>query len=130
MGLDEGRWLSGEIASRLLREWVSAVESGDPRRVASLYAEDALLLGTFSAAERVGPGAILAYFEELLEAAVGVEIVSEQPFCGSEFASSCGLYNFILGGKVVEARYSFVFVKEGNDWKIRSHHSSLVPESA
>ncbi|MBT5171364.1 MAG: SnoaL-like domain-containing protein, partial [Candidatus Nitrosopelagicus sp.] len=43
--------------------------------------------------------------------------------------TNSGLYNFIVDGKTVNARYSFVFIKTGNDWKILSHHSSVLPES-
>jgi uncharacterized protein (TIGR02246 family) len=40
------------------------------------------------------------------------------------------IYEFTLGatGDKVKARYSFVYVYEGNQWKIAHHHSSVMPE--
>ena len=40
-----------------------------------------------------------------------------------------GLYNFITGGKTIEARFSFVYSKNDTEWKIISHHSSVLPET-
>lgn len=41
-----------------------------------------------------------------------------------------GIYEFKFGatGDIVKARYSFVYQKEGESWKIAHHHSSQMPE--
>ena len=41
-----------------------------------------------------------------------------------------GMYEFEMGanGNVVQARYSFVYIKDGDSWKIAHHHSSQMPE--
>ena len=39
-----------------------------------------------------------------------------------------GLYNFIVSGEKIEARFSFVFLKTNNKWEIISHHSSILPK--
>jgi hypothetical protein len=44
-----------------------------------------------------------------------------------------GMYNFTVGPadarQVVEARFTFVYVKnENGEWKIAHHHSSLKPQ--
>lgn len=41
-----------------------------------------------------------------------------------------GIYEFKFGatGDVVKARYSFVYTKQGDEWKIAHHHSSQMPE--
>jgi len=45
-----------------------------------------------------------------------------------------GMYTFELGDgadrKPVKARFSYMWNKEGNDWKITHHHSSVVPGDA
>ena len=41
-----------------------------------------------------------------------------------------GIYEFKFGatGDIVKARYSFVYTRDGDSWKIAHHHSSQMPE--
>ena len=121
--------MSDSIASELLQKWVSTVKSGDPKQVANLYRDDGILLGTFSNKERIGHELILEYFENLLKSPVEVEIVSEHASVSESVAVNSGLYNFVTDGKTINARFSFVYHKSNNEWKITSHHSSVIPES-
>ena len=121
--------MSDSITSKLLQKWVAAIKSGDPKQVTSLYHSDGILLGTFSNKERVGHEVILEYFENLLKSPVDVEIVSEHPHVLELAAVNSGLYNFITNGKTINARFSFVYHKDNAEWKIVSHHSSVMPES-
>ena len=113
----------------MLETWVERIRTNDPKQVASLYHDDGLLLGTFSDIERKGSSLILEYFENLLKSNVDVEIVTQHKHETDSLVTNSGLYNFIVNGKTVNARFSFVFMKTGNDWKILSHHSSVLPES-
>ena len=119
--------MSDSTASELLQEWTSAVKSGDPKQVTSLYRDDGILLGTFSGKERIGHELILEYFENLLKSPVEVEIVSENPHVYESAAVNSGHYNFVTEGKTVNARFSFVYHKDDSGWKIASHHSSVIP---
>jgi len=121
--------ISDSIASELLEKWTNAVKSGDPKQVTDLYLDDAVLLGTFSNEERVGHELILEYFENLLKSPVEVEIVSEHPNVFKSVVVNSGLYNFVTNGKTINARFSFVYNKDNDEWKIVSHHSSVMPES-
>ena len=121
--------MSDSITSELLQKWVAAIKSGDPKQVTSLYHSDGILLGTFSNKERVGHELILEYFENLLKSPVEVEIVSEHPNVSKSVVVNSGLYNFITGGKTINARFSFVYQKDNDGWKIVSHHSSVMPEA-
>ena len=121
--------MSASIASELLQKWVGAIKSGDPKQVTNLYHDDGILLGTFSNKERVGHELILEYFENLLKSPVDVEIVSEHPHDFESAAVNSGLYNFVTNGKTINARFSFVYNKDNDEWKIVSHHSSVMPES-
>ena len=121
--------MSDSIISELLQKWVVAIKSGDPKQVTSLYHSDGILLGTFSNKERVGQELILEYFENLLKSPVEVEIVSEHPIVFESAAVNSGLYNFIAKGKTINARFSFVYQKDNGEWKIASHHSSVMPEA-
>ena len=114
-------------ASELLQTWVNAIKNGDPKQVTSLYHQDGILLGTFSAAERVGHELILEYFENLLKNPVEVDVISEHIFRFLESSAvNSGLYNFVTNGKTINARFSFVYDGDG---KIISHHSSILPET-
>ena len=121
--------MSDFISSQLLQKWVSAVKGGDPKQVTDLYHEDAILLGTFSNKERVGHELILEYFENLLKQPVEVQIISENSHVFSSDAVNSGHYNFVVSGKTINARFSFVYHKDNGEWKIVSHHSSVMPET-
>ena len=120
--------MSDSIASELLQKWVGAIKSGDLKQVVNLYRDDGILLGTFSNKERVGHELILEYFENLLKSPVEVQIVSENPHVFESSAVNVGHYNFVKNGKTINARFSFVYHKDG-EWKIVSHHSSVMPET-
>ena len=120
--------MSDSIASELLQKWANTVKNGEPKQVVNLYHEDGILLGTFSPKERVGHELILEYFEGLLKSPVEVQIVSEHPHVFESSAVNVGHYNFVTGGKTINARFSFVYHKDNDDWKITSHHSSVMPE--
>jgi len=112
-----------------LQKWTSAIKNGDPKQVTKLYDENGILLGTFSPKERVGHELILEYFEGLLKSPVEVQIVSEHPHVFESSAVNSGLYNFITNGKTINARFSFVYSKNDDRWKIIAHHSSILPEN-
>ena len=121
--------MSDSIASELLQKWANTVKNGEPKQVVNLYHENGILLGTFSPKERVGHELILEYFENLLQSPVEVQIVSEHPHVFESAAVNSGLYNFITEGKTIEARFSFVYYYKDTEWKIISHHSSVLPET-
>jgi hypothetical protein len=47
----------------------------------------------------------------------------------SSVISNSGIYTFTFGvdGTVVPARFTYVYKKIGDEWKILSHHSSQLP---
>ena len=113
----------------LLQKWTGAIKNGDPKQVTKLYHEAGILLGTFSPKERVGHYLILEYFESLLKSPVEVQVLSEHPLVFGSVAVNSGLYNFITDSKTINARFSFVYSKNDDGWKIISHHSSVLPEN-
>jgi len=121
--------MSDSITSELLQKWINTIKDGNPKEVVNLYHDDGILLGTFSNKERIGHGLILEYFENLLKSPVEVEIVSEHASISESVAVNSGLYNFVTDGKTINARFSFVYHKNNDEWKITSHHSSVIPES-
>ena len=113
-----------------LKNWVEKIRGNNANKVAELYHEDGLLLGTFSDIERHGKELIYNYFEDLLKTKIDVKIISRHEHKTDSIIVSSGLYNFKVNDKKVKARFSFVFVKTNKSWKILSHHSSELPQMA
>ena len=112
----------------MLQTWIENIKSSDADKIADLYHEKGLLLGTFSNIERKGQNQILDYFNNLLKSQVNVEIITKHEYKSECMATASGLYNFIVNGSKIEARFSFVFLKTEKKWEILSHHSSVLPE--
>ncbi len=113
----------------LFEEWNSALQTGDPDQVVSLYAEDAILLPTMSNKVRHNREEIKDYFTRfILKKPVG-KIVELNMKLKEKLLLSSGIYEFTFGsGESVSARFTFVHEKKGGIWKIIEHHSSLMPE--
>ena len=43
-------------------------------------------------------------------------------------STASSFYNLHVNDKTLEARFSFVFLKNKEDWKVLSHRSSILPE--
>ena len=126
-----------------LDKWLSTVATGDPGRVTSLYADDAILLPTVSSDIAVGKNNIKLYFDTfLLQSPVGVvnDLYTRLEDKGN-IAIIDGNYTFTLTGPiavvddvpnaeqtVVPARFTFVLKNVNGDWKILTQHSSVKPE--
>ena len=112
----------------VLNSWVHSVDTNDSSEVVKLYHENAILLGTFSGIERQGIVLIQEYFEGLFRSDIGVEIITRNDFETEMLTTCSGLYNFKVNGDITDARYTFVFIKVGDSWKILTHHSSVLPK--
>ena len=120
-----------DIARQNFAAWNAAVQSGDPTTVASLYTEDAAFLPTMEATKRGRAGAE-EYFAHFLAKNPTGNIVEDTVQCfGDDAIVHSGLYDFELGPEnnrqVAHARFTFVWTRVGDEWKISHHHSSVVP---
>ena len=112
----------------LLSIWVEKIRGNNANQVTELYHDDGILLGTFSDIERHGKKLIFNYFENLLRSKIEVEIITRHEHKTDSIIVSSGFYNFKVDAKRIKARFSFVFVKSKESWKILSHHSSELPK--
>ena len=114
----------------LFDTWNQALRSGDPEKVADLYAERSILLPTLSNTPRLTRAEKVDYFRHFLEHRPSGEIVMRQISIGADIAVDTGLYTFHYAttGESVRARYSFTYGWDGDGWRIVSHHSSVMPE--
>lgn len=120
-----------EIAS-LFDDWNAALQTRDPERVAALYAEDAVLLPTVSNEVRKTPAAVIDYFDRFLKKAPKGMIIQQNIRLFETLAINSGIYTFDLTVDGVEGqalcRYTFVYRKDPQGWRIIEHHSSFMPE--
>lgn len=120
-----------EIAA-LFDRWNAALQTGDPRIVAALYAPDAVLVPTVSNRVRRTRAEIEDYFAHFLTKDPRGRIVQSNIRIYGDIAIDSGLYSFALTIAGVDVdlpcRYSFVYRRLGRDWRIVEHHSSVMPE--
>jgi len=116
----------------LFQRWNQALSSGNAETVASLYEPEALLLPTLSAANRSSPEAITDYFNAFLKRHPTGEVTSRQIVLGCNQTTDAGSYRFQLHQpeEQVNARFTFVYRFDGQQWRIAHHHSSMEPQQA
>jgi uncharacterized protein (TIGR02246 family) len=113
--------------------WNAALQTGSPELVASLYAQDAVLLPTVSNRVRTTRLQIADYFHHFL--ALQPRGTINQQFIrilGPDLALNAGVYTFDLvrdgRPEQVTARYDFLYKRVNGRWLIVDHHSSKMPE--
>jgi len=119
---------NNEIAE-LFNTWNQAIQTGDPKQVAALYAEDAILLPTVSNQVRHNHAEIEDYFVHFLSKGPVGTIDEANIRVFGEIAISSGVYTFTFtDGATVQARFTYVYRKNADKWMIIEHHSSQMPE--
>jgi uncharacterized protein (TIGR02246 family) len=121
-----------EDTKAAVEHWATAFNSNDADAVSKLYAPDATLLGTISPVVTEGREGIHDYFARAFSGAASrggrakVEITELHSMgLGDNALLGTGFYKFAMG----PARFTMVFIKQGNDWLIAHHHSSRKPET-
>lgn len=117
-----------EIRS-LFQDWNAALQTGDPARVTALYAPDAILLPTVSNKVRHDHAEISEYFEHFLARKPSGVIDESNVRDLGDIAIDSGVYTFSFGdASTVQARYTYVYRRLADGWRIIEHHSSRMPE--
>ncbi|MBI2637227.1 MAG: SgcJ/EcaC family oxidoreductase [Parcubacteria group bacterium] len=121
------------IARQNFSVWNEALRSGDPRKVAALYADGVTFLPTVSGECKRGRAAAEGYFAHFLAKRPSGTVVQDevQPL-GPDCYVHSGRYDFEVGPaqsrSVVEARFTFVWCRNARgEWEILHHHSSARP---
>jgi uncharacterized protein (TIGR02246 family) len=116
-----------EIKS-LFDKWNSTLQTGTAKEVTNLYQEDAILLPTISSQTRRNHQEIEEYFIQFLAKKPKGEINQSNIRHLGKIAINSGTYTFTFGdGSKIEARYTFVYQWNDEEWKIIEHHSSVMP---
>lgn len=122
-----------EVAANFDR-WKAALATKNPKTVGALFTTTAVLSPTVSNDVRETPAEVEAYFVDFLKMSP-VPTLNERNIqvLDENTAVEAGVWTFDLvkDGKPswVTARYSFVWEKQGNEWKIQHLHSSMMPEA-
>ena len=122
------------LARNNFKRWNDALQTKDPKAVADLYSKEALsFLPTVSPMHIKDDGNTEDYFTAFVEKNPFGTITDDsvQPYGNGDAYLHSGLYTFDLGTgadrAAVQARFSYVWVKEDGAWKISHHHSSVRP---
>ena len=125
---DECRAVSTHQIEKLFDDWNQALQTNDPGKVVALYADGSTLLPTLHARPRLTRAEKLEYFEKFLQLKPVGKIDEGWVDIGCNSAVRAGLYTFDLeDGRAIKARYTFTYEYRDGEWKITSHHSSLLP---
>lgn len=114
----------------LFSEWNKALLSGDPDQVVRLYATNAILLPTLSNKPRTNHAEIRDYFAKtFMPRGPSGTIVKAYARVFADIATCSGIFAFTFSDEsAAQARKSFVYRWNGEEWLILEHHSSLMPE--
>jgi uncharacterized protein (TIGR02246 family) len=121
-----------DVAAATMK-WAQTLGQNDPDKVVLLYATDGVLWGTLSPTVRADRAALHDYFVTAFKVLPSLKVTFGEQLIrvyGST-AVNTGYYTFSYSKdgetKTLPARYSFTFVKEGENWMIVDHHSSVMP---
>ncbi len=116
--------------------WNDALQTKNPQTVASLYSAKLSFLPTVSPKHIKSGDSTEDYFKAFVLKNPFGTITDDnvQVYEDGMAYLHTGMYTFELGEGAerapVQARFSYMWNKEGNDWKITHHHSSVVPGDA
>ncbi len=123
-----------EDALQVVEAWTTAFSNSDIEAMTSLYAPDALFVGTGSRTVVTRPDGIRAYFEK--------GFLTDRPRAAMVYDTSVAVLSdtsvVVTGldtisntrdGKVISrnGRVTFVVAKRGSEWKIVHFHRSAAP---
>ena len=114
-------------------KWAQVFVDDNPDPIMELYAKDGVLWGTLSPIRRDTPAALREYFVNAFKALPGHKVTFGDQYIRvyGNTAINTGYYTFSFmrddQPASLPARYSFTYVKSGDQWLIVDHHSSAVP---
>jgi len=121
--------MSESEITALFEVWNNALQTGDPKQVAALYETNGILLPTVSNKVRHNHEEIEDYFVHFLAKGPVGKIDESNVRTFGDLAINSGVYTFTFkDGASVQARFTYVYRWNGQQWKIVEHHSSKMPE--
>lgn len=124
--------MNANISAENFHQWSIAVQSGAVDRVIALYNDNLTLLPTMAATTVRDIAGCTEYFTFFCSLHPEAKIVEEYTYeLSAESYAHVGVYQFTVDGAAgrekVNARFSMVWQRVGDTWKILHHHSSRMP---
>lgn len=124
--------MNASVAATNFTAWGQALLTREPAKVAALYAENMTLLPTLAAKTISTYDGVIEYFTFFLSLQPSVTMVEEHvDVIDADSYLHCGVYRFALVidgiSQTVDARFSMVWKKTSEEWRLLHHHSSRVP---
>ena len=114
--------------------YIEAYRNGDAARIAALFADDATFVPLLPMARFQGREAVRAYYQRAIGATTARNITPTQQTVqdyGDVVVRSADIridQTFADGRQVATpARVSFVYRRDGGQWRIVHHHQSVMP---
>ncbi len=121
--------MSKQEILELFDEWNSALQTGDPKKVAALYEYNGILLPTVSNKVRHNREEVEDYFVHFCAKGPKGTIDEANVRTFGDLAINSGVYTFSFkDGSEVQGRFTFAYRWNGQQWMIVEHHSSVMPE--
>jgi uncharacterized protein (TIGR02246 family) len=124
-----------EDALQVLDKWAKAFTDSDVDAIVSLYAPDALFVGTGSKAVVTKPEGIRKYFEAALltnrPRGATLDSYEAMPLSDAAYViAGLDTVTYVKDGNPMSAtgRVTFVVAKRGADWQIVHFHRSAMPQ--
>jgi uncharacterized protein (TIGR02246 family) len=114
-------------------KWAQTLARNNPDEVVLLYATDGVLWGTLSPTVRADRAALRDYFVTAFKVLPGLKVTFGDQlirvYGGTAVNTGYYTFSYVKDGeiKTLPARYSLTFVKDGENWMIVDHHSSVRP---
>jgi uncharacterized protein (TIGR02246 family) len=118
----------GEDASAVVDLWSATYSTNDADKLVSLYAPDAVLLGTVSPVMSEGTAAIQKYFSALKGSGNKNAVRERRVIVLDDNAVVVtGFYDFSNAQRMPAlrpSRFTMLVTRKGGEWRIAHHHSS------
>src|SRR5262249_24903329 len=113
-----------EEGAATIDRWVAAYTAHDVEALIKIYTPDAILQGTSEPQINVGSDDLRKYWRNLPTSGGPVTIQERHMVVINDTTVlAVGFYTFRQ-----KARFSFLIVKRGDEWRIAHHHSSSIPK--
>lgn len=124
---------AAEIAADIERTWVDATIAGNAERLAALFADDVVFLGSHPRMY-VGRGELLEYLASVPMGVPMTIVFSDRQIrvVGPEAFTATSYVTFAITGEDSNRfrwAISWTIVAHGDGWRIVQHHASSRPES-